>query len=188
VIEDGRQARSPRAMTEGCVVAKKRGPLKNRLERLVTTPGRPGVKVAALRPEDPHRSIGEVCWDLLKPLCPLAVESAAELTDRLERWPAFTSAEATGWVVGALADQLVHGWEPADALMDDPRLRAVEDEVIAALGPDAHWHANGSHPLRRFRRAGDGWAFDPVTRASFDQVVAARGNGLDLVIVRTAED
>jgi hypothetical protein len=169
-------------------MAKKRGPLKNRLTRFATPPGRPGVKVAALRPEDSRRSIGEICWELLRPLCPLAVAGAAELTDRLERWPAFTSAEATGWVVGALADRLVHGYEPADALMDDPRLRAIEDEVIAALGPDAYWRANSNHPLRRFRGTGDGWSFDSITRASFDQVVAARGNGLDLVIVRTAED
>jgi hypothetical protein len=169
-------------------MGKKRGPLKNRLARRVTTTDGPGVKVAALLPEDPRRCIGEVCWELLQPMCPLAVNDAAGLTQCLEHWPAFASREATGWVVGTLANRLAYGYEPVDALLDDPKLRAIEAEVIAALGPVARWQANSNHPLRRFRRAGQGWSVRPVTRAAFDQVVVARGNGLDLVILRTAED
>jgi hypothetical protein len=169
-------------------MAKKRGPLKNRLARFVTTGGQ-GVQVAALRPADFGKPIGEVCCELLRPVCSLDVADAAELTERLERRPAFTSAEATGWVVGTLAGDLAHGSdETENALLDDLRLRAIEDEVIAALGPDAHWYTNSDHPLPRFRRAGHERSWESITWATFDLMVAARGNGLDLVLARTAED
>lgn len=169
-------------------MAKKRGPLKNRLARFVTT-GDQGVQVAALRPEDIGKPIGQICWELLRPVCPLEVADTAELTERLERRPTFTSAEATGWVVGALAGDLVYGSDEAEnALMDDAKLRAIEEEVIAALGPDAHWYTNSDHPLPRYRRARRRRSWEPITRATFDLVVAARGNGLDLVLAQTAED
>ncbi len=160
-------------------MARKPAPLKNRLKR-----GR--AQVAVLRPEDFGKSIGEICWELLRPVCPLDVADAAELTERLERQPAFTSAEATGWVVGALASDLAYYGRDEDqnALMDDPKLRAIEDEVIAALGPEARWYTNSTHPLPRFRRAGHGRGWVSITRATFDLVVAARGNGLDLVLSR----
>jgi hypothetical protein len=91
--------------SQGLVMAKKRGPLKNRLARFVTSGGQ-GLQVAALRAQDVGKSVAEACWDLPWPVCALEVADAAELTERLGRRPAFTSAEAAGWVVGALASDL----------------------------------------------------------------------------------
>lgn len=167
-------------------MAKKRSPLKNRLARFETA-GCHGVRVAVLRPEASGLSIGDVCWQLLQPVCPLEVADASELTELLERRPPFTSAEEAGWVLAALDGDLVFDRDD-DALMNDPKLRSIEDDVIAALGPDARWYTNGDHPLKRFRRDGRCRSWASVTRATFDLVVAARGNGLDLVLVRTEED
>ncbi|WP_327297340.1 hypothetical protein [Streptomyces sp. NBC_01197] len=167
-------------------MTKKRSPLKNRLARFETS-GDHGVRVAVLRAEASGLSIGEVCWQLLQPVCPLEVTDASELTEHLERRPPFTSAEATGWVLGALGGDLADS-RADHALMEDPKLRSIEDDVIVALGPDARWYTNSDHPLQRFRRVGSGRSWEGVTRATYDLVVAARGNGLDLVLVRTEED
>lgn len=166
-------------------MAKKQAPLKNRLARHLTT-GDVGVVAAILRPVDERRTLFEVCWDVLSPVRPLAVADADALAERLTEQPLFGSAQATGWVAGLLGTGLAYpsGRDP----LADPKLRALEDEVIAALGPDAEWYANGDHPLQalRPRRSERGWS--PVTRATFDLVVAARGNGLDLVLARVDED
>lgn len=166
-------------------MAKKTAPPKSRLARHLTT-GDVGVVAAALRPVDEGRSLFQVCWDVLSPVCPLAVADADGLAELLTERPPLGSAEATGWVAGLLGTGLAHpsGGDP----LADPKLRALEDDVIAALGPNAEWYANGDHPLPELRphRSGRGWS--PVTRATFDLVVAARGNGLDLVLARVDED
>lgn len=167
-------------------MAKKRAPLDNRLARLATGRGQ-GVRVAILRPEDTGRTIGEVCWRALQPVVPLTVTGAAELTERLERRGPFGSRQATGWIVGVLGGALTDS-RSCDAATDDPRLRALEVEVIDALGPDALWWTNSTHPLPRFRPPAAGREWDAVTGATFDLVLAARGNSLDLVLARTEED
>ena len=167
-------------------MAKKRAPLTNRLARFATGSGQ-GVRVAVLQPEDSGRTIGEVCWQVLQPVVPLTVTDAAELTGRLERRSPFGSQKATGWIAGVLGGSLTDG-RACDAATDDPRLRAIEDEVIDALGPDARWWTNSTHPLPRFRPPGTGREWDAVTRATFDLVLTARGNSLDLVLARTEED
>jgi hypothetical protein len=144
---------------------------------------------ATLRPADEDRSLFEVCWEVLNPVCPLAVEDADELAERLTERPPFGSAQAAGWIAGILGTTLAYPSSPDP--LTDPKLRGIEDledEVIAALGPDALWYANGEHPLPalRPRRSGHGWS--PITRATFDLVIAARGNGLDLVLARVDED
>ncbi|WP_328317719.1 hypothetical protein [Streptomyces sp. NBC_00388] len=60
--------------------------------------------------------------------------------------------------------------------------------MIVVLGPDARWYTNSDHPLQRFRRVGSGRSWERVPRATYDLVVAARGNGLDLALVRRGED
>lgn len=166
-------------------MAKKRSPLRNRLARHRTT-GNLGVVAAALRPVHEGRSVFEVCWDVLSSACPLAVADADDLAERLTERPGFGSADATGWIAGTLGAGLAYP-SSADPLAD-PKLRALEDEVIAALGPDADWYTNGDHPLPalRPRRSAHGWY--PITLATFDLVVTARGNGLDLVLARADED
>ncbi len=166
-------------------MAKKQAPLKNRLARHLTTKN-VGVVAAALRPADQHRSLFEVCWDVLSPVCPLAVADADDLAERLTERPPFGPAQAVGWVAGILGTTLTYP-SGADPLAD-PKLRALEDAVIAALGPEAVWYANGDHPLPAFRPRQSGRGWNPVTRATFDLVVAARGNGLDLVLARVDED
>lgn len=166
-------------------MAKKKAPLKNRLARHQTT-GNVGVVAATLRPADEGRSLFEICWEVLNPVCPLAVADADELAERLTERPPFGSAQAAGWVAGILGTTLAYP-SSADPLTD-PKLRGLEDEVIAVLGPDAVWYTNGDHPLPTLRppRSGHGWS--PITRATFDLVVTARGNGLDLVLARVDED
>lgn len=166
-------------------MAKKQALLKNRLARHLTK-GEMGVVAAALRPADEDRSLFEVCWDVLSPAYPLAVSDADGLADCFTGRPPFGSAEATGWVAGVLGAGLAYP-SSGDPLAD-PKLRAIEDDVIAVLGPDAVWHSNGDHPLPAFRgcRSERGW--NPITRATFDLVVAARGNRLDLVLARVDED
>ncbi len=166
-------------------MGKKRTPLKNRLARYLTT-GEVGVVAAALRPADADRSLFEVCRDVLRPVCPLDMADADDLAERLTERPRFGSAQAGGWVAGILGTGLAYP-SSADPLAD-PKLRALEEEVIAALGPDAVWYANDEHPLPAFRPRRSASGRSPITRATFDLVVAARGNGLDLVLARVDED
>jgi hypothetical protein len=165
-------------------MAKKPSPLQNRLARHQARSA--GVIAAVLQPADASRSLFEVAWDLLNRLCPLEVADAAELAECFAQHPAFSSADASGWVVGVLGASLAYP-STADPLAD-PRLIALETGVVAALGPDAAWAANGDHPLEQFRdgRRERGWS--PVIQATFDRVVVARGNGLDLVLARADED
>ncbi|WAL69185.1 hypothetical protein ORV05_15915 [Amycolatopsis cynarae] len=163
-------------------MAKKRASLKNRLARHQTARD-VGVVTAALRPADGDRSLAEVCWDVLNPVCRLVVSDADELAQCLT--VRFHSAQATGWVAGILGAGLAYP-SRADPLAD-PDLRALEEEVIDALGPDALWCASGDYEQSALHgRQLRGW--NPVTRATFDLVVAVRGNGLDLVLARTDED
>lgn len=166
-------------------MAKKPAPLSNRLARYQAD-RHSGVVAATLQPTDENHSLQEVTWDVLNRACALAVADPAELAERLTERPVFSSAQATGWVAGICGVSLAHP-SGADPLAD-PKLRAIEDEVIAALGPDAVWHANGEHPLPALRtdRRPRGWS--PILDATFDLVIAARGNGLDLVLARADED
>lgn len=168
-------------------MAKKPAPLKNRLARFQTDK-RSSVVAAALQPADESLPLPEVVWRVLSQVpVELAVADPAELAECLTGRPSFSSAEATGWVAGVLAGDLVR---PGDAdPLADPVLRALEQEVIAALGPDAVWYANGEHPLPALRtgRAGRG-GWQPIVDATFDLVLAARGSGLDLVLARAEED
>ncbi|NUP42363.1 MAG: hypothetical protein HOY76_36360, partial [Streptomyces sp.] len=50
----------------------------------------------------------------------------------------------------------------------------------------ARWLANSGHPLPGRAAGGRGWS--PVTTATFDLLVAARGADLDLVVLRAQED
>lgn len=140
---------------------------------------------AVLQPADEHRVLFEVCWDLLSRRFPLVVANADELAECLTDRPSFGSAEAVGWGTGALGASLVY---PSNDPFTDPKLRALEDEVIEALGPDAVWYANGDHPLPAFLRHGSGRGWRPILDATADLVVGARGNGLDLVLARAEED
>jgi hypothetical protein len=166
-------------------MAKKPSPLPNRLARH-RADRRSGVVAAVLRPADADRSLFEVAWDVLNRASPLEVTDLAGLAECLTGQPAFTSAQAAGWVAGILGGSLAY--ESATDPLADPKLVALEADVVAALGPDAVWHANGDHPLPAFHdaRLGGGWS--PVIRATFDRVVVARGNGLDLVLARADED
>jgi hypothetical protein len=166
-------------------MAKKQSPLKNRLARHQTTRN-VGVVAATLRPADENQSLFEVCWKILNSACPLAVADTDELAQHLTQQPPFGSAQATGWIAGTLGTPLAYP-SSSDPLAD-PKLRTLEEEVIAALGPDAVWYTNGDHPLPAFRppRSECGW--NPLTQATFDLVIVARGNGLDLVLARIDED
>jgi hypothetical protein len=167
-------------------MAKKPSPLKNRLARFQADK-RSGVVAAALLPADESRSLAEVVWSVLSQDTALAVSDAAELAECLTDRPAFGSAEASGWVAGLLAGSLARP-DTADPLAN-PTLRALDEEVIAALGPDAVWYASGDHPIPAFRTGrGSRGGWRPILDATFDRVVAARGNGLDLVVARVDED
>lgn len=141
---------------------------------------------AALQPVDESRSLFEVAWDVLSRTSEMGIADAAELEERFIRRPAFSSAEAAGWVAGVLGGSLAYS-SAADPL-GDPKLRALETEVVTALGPDAVWHANGDHPLPAFRGGQGERGWSTAMQATFDLVVLARGNGLDLVLARTDED
>ena len=166
-------------------MAKRPAPLPNRLARYRSARNS-GVVAAALQPAAESRSLFEVAWDVLNRASEMEIADATELEERLKRQPQFGSAEATGWIAGVLGGSLA--FQPTANPLDDPKLRAIEAEVVAALGPDALWYTNSDHPLPAVRagRGGRGWA--SVMRATFDLVVLARGNGLDLVLARTDED
>src|SRR2546421_6967168 len=119
------------APSRSSAMAKKQSPLKNRLVRHVTT-GKVGVVAAALRPADEDRPLFEVCWDVLNPVCPLAVTDADELTERLTERPPFGSAQATGWIAGilgtALEEWLGRGIRPAEIAVC-ARFNLVLDKV-----------------------------------------------------------
>ncbi|MCQ4082303.1 hypothetical protein NGB36_17250 [Streptomyces sp. RB6PN25] len=93
--------------------------------------------------------------------------------------------QATGWVAGILGTGL--SYPSSSDPPTDPRLRALQDEVIAALGPETVWYANGDHPLSSLRPCRSERCWSPITRATIDLVVAARGNGFDLVLARVDE-
>ncbi|WP_406349280.1 hypothetical protein OHA44_37060 [Streptomyces sp. NBC_00144] len=166
-------------------MAKKKSSLKNRLARFQAA-GR--LEVASFQLDTGGLSLADICCRLIRQVAPLEDEEAARLTECLQGEPTFTADRATGWVVGMLAADLAYGTSADNALMDDARLRAIEDDVIEALGPDAHWYATGDHPLSRFRPAGSGRGWMSLTPATYDLLLAARGNGFDLVLFRTQED
>lgn len=166
-------------------MTKKPTPLPNRLARFQAARNS-GVVAAALQPADESRSLFEVAWDVLIGTSQTEVSDPSALKERFAGRSAFSSEEATGWVAGVLGGSLA--FPSATDPLADPKLRALDTDVIAALGPDAVWYANGDHPLPAFRGGRGERSWSPVMRATFDLVVLARGNGLDLVLARTDED
>ncbi|SDN53506.1 hypothetical protein [Actinacidiphila guanduensis] len=163
-------------------MAKKQAPLPNRLARLATRLSR-STTVAVLRPADHRRPLADVCWDVLdgQPGVTLAVSGPGDLAERLARHPSFTTAEADGWITGTLLTDLASAAGPPAG---DPQADAVEQEVLAALGPDARWQTNSTHP----RASPSGRSWDVVTTATFDLLVTARGPAYDLVLLRSQDD
>lgn len=63
---------------------------------------------------------------------------------------------------------------------------AIANGLVALLGPDADWRANGYAAYREGANRSVSWA--PVTEATFDAAVVGIGNGHAVVIVVTGED
>lgn len=142
---------------------------------------------------DDGRNHGQLCWDvltstgLLAPHCgqckhrhggprnPQKMESALGIRippDQLSRWIAAT-----------LIRKLVHlGHDGPMRLVAD----AIANGLIALLGPDADWRANGYAAYQEGAKGNISWA--PVTEATLDAAVVGIGNGHAVVIVVTGED
>ncbi|WP_194896282.1 hypothetical protein [Catenulispora pinisilvae] len=161
--------------------------MQNRLARYQAV-RKSNVLASVLKPADASRSVFEVAWDVLRSQAfPLEVTDAADLADRMTRSEAFGAAQAAGWVAGVLTARFAY--PPAKDELPDPKLCKLDDQVIAALGADSVWHANSDdHPLPVFRESGRGFGWSAITCATFDVVVVARGNGLDLVLASFDED
>ena len=166
-------------------MAKKPSPLRNRLARHQAD-RHSRAYTALLTPTDEDRSLFEVAWDALRRSDLFDIADADALAERFTWLPAFDSAAATGWIAGILSGSLAYP-EATDPL-SDPKLCALEADVIAALGPKARWYANGGHPLPGLVPAGKSQGWWPITTATFDRAVVARGNGVDLVLACTDED
>ena len=168
-------------------MVKKSSSLTNRLARQVTGSGGSGVVAAALRPAAEDRPLGAVVWEVLSPACKLAVADAAEFANRFAGLAEFGTGQATGWIAGLLGTFGPFLDQGADPLAD-PKLRTLEDDVLAALGLDAVWQASGEHPVPAFRPRRRTFGGMQIIEATFELVVAARGNGWDLVLARADED
>lgn len=166
-------------------MAKKPSPLGNRLARHQAD-RKSRVFTALLAPTDEGRSLFDIAWDALKQSDLFDVADADALAERFTWLPAFGSTVATGWIAGILSGSLAY--PAAVDPLSDPNLCALEADVIAALGPEARWHANGDHPLPAFVPAGESQGWRSITTATFDRAIVARGNGVDLVLACADED
>ncbi|MFF4060933.1 hypothetical protein ACFYZ8_37395 [Streptomyces sp. NPDC001668] len=86
---------------------------------------------------------------------------------------------ATELLVGLSNDSLVFSGHPR---RDRTRVRQTAAKAISILGPGSEWFSNldGSWP--------NTGAWNPVTRHTFDGVVAGRGRGFVVVLLQVGED
>jgi hypothetical protein len=90
-----------------------------------------------------------------------------------------TRDTATELLVDLSNDSLVFSGHPR---RDRTRVRHTAAKTISILGPGSEWFSNidGSWP--------DAWSWNPVTRHTFDAVIAGRGRGLVVVLLQVGED
>ncbi|MFG2894827.1 hypothetical protein [Streptomyces sp. NPDC048248] len=150
-------------------------------------------RIVHLGPDD-GRNHGQLCWDVLAPTGLLAPHCGhckhghggprnpqeMETALRLRIPP----NELTPWIAATLTRELVH---PSP----DGPMRLVADAIanglIALLGPEADWRANG-YAAYREGASGTSAGWGPVTEATFDAAVVGKGNGHAVVVVATGED
>ncbi|GAA2105053.1 hypothetical protein GCM10009759_41830 [Kitasatospora saccharophila] len=143
--------------------------------------------------EDHGLDHGRLCWDALRAVdligpacwCPRPGRHSSPHDDRLVherlrvRVPA---ADALTWMTHTLGQNLVHthGNPPGR------RARELAEPLVALLGPDADWRANGyaAHPAP----AGHNRSWGSVTPFTFDAALVGIGNGRTVVAVATGED
>ncbi|MFE1765064.1 hypothetical protein ACFW81_12710 [Streptomyces angustmyceticus] len=71
---------------------------------------------------------------------------------------------------------------PGHSRRDLAQARRAATKTMAILGPGAEWFSNIDGPWA------NGRAWNPVTRHTFDGVVAGRGNGFVVVLLQVGED
>lgn len=151
-------------------------------------------RIVHLGPDD-GRSHGQLCWDVLVPTGLLAPgcghcrhghggpRSPAQTEAALAR--RIPPAEAPPWIAATLVRDLVYrtgGDGPMRPVAD-----ALGEELVALLGPDADWRANG-YAAYREGRGGRNVSWAPVTEATFDAAVVGIGNGHAVAIIAAGED
>ncbi|WP_030462991.1 hypothetical protein [Kitasatospora sp. NRRL B-11411] len=160
------------------------------LRRRLAWWARENDRVAVLGP-DRGLDHGRLCWDALEPTGLLhphcghcrdhgGPRTDRELHERLEvRVPA---ARAADWMAATLWQDLVFRSDAGP----DPRAVADAGELVALLGPDADWRANGhaAHPAPG--GAHRGWR--SVTECTFDAALVGIGGGYAVVVVAVGED
>ncbi|MBV6699375.1 hypothetical protein [Kitasatospora aureofaciens] len=149
-------------------------------------------RIVHLGPDD-GRGHGQLCWDVLEPTGLLrphcghcthghgGPRSAQQADSALKIH--VPPQEAAPWIAATLVRNLVFRGEEGDVR---PVAEAVGAGLVALLGPQAQWRANGCVAYREGARGNVGWS--PVTEATFDAAVVGIGNGHAVVIVATGED
>ncbi|MET7735740.1 hypothetical protein ABZT02_30890 [Streptomyces sp. NPDC005402] len=90
-----------------------------------------------------------------------------------------TRDTATDLMVNLSIGSLVFPGHPA---RDHTRARRTAAKAISILGPGSQWFSNIDGSWE------NGRAWKPVTRHTFDGVVAGRGNGLVVALLQVGED
>ncbi|MEU9158430.1 hypothetical protein AB0D59_49885 [Streptomyces sp. NPDC048417] len=90
-----------------------------------------------------------------------------------------THDTATELMVNLSIDSLVF---PGHPRRDLAHARRAATKTTAILGPGSEWFSNIDGPWT------NGRAWNPVTRHTFDGVVAGRGNGFVVVLLQVGED
>jgi hypothetical protein len=90
-----------------------------------------------------------------------------------------TRDTATELMVNLSADSLVF---PGNPQRDIAHARQAATKAISMLGPGSEWFSNIDGPWR------NGRAWNPVTRHTFDGVIAGRGAGFVVVLLQVGED
>ncbi|MET9255808.1 hypothetical protein [Streptomyces sp. NPDC003717] len=86
---------------------------------------------------------------------------------------------ATELMVNLCADSLVF---PGHPLRDLAHTKRAATKTMAILGPGSEWFSNIDGHWT------NGRAWNPVTRHTFDGVIAGRGNGFVVVLLQVGED
>lgn len=71
---------------------------------------------------------------------------------------------------------------PGSARRDRAHVHRMAEKVVGLLGHGSDWYTNISELSPRIR------AWEPVTRHTFDGVVAGTGNGFTVVLLQVGED
>ncbi|MEW2576487.1 hypothetical protein [Streptomyces syringium] len=90
-----------------------------------------------------------------------------------------TRDTATELIVNLSVDSLVF---PGHPRRDLAHARRAATQAIAILGPESEWFSNIDGPWE------NGRAWNPVTRHTFDGVIAGRGGGFVIALLQVGED